>query len=200
MAKKGFSVFFCFVSFSFLFLFFSCVICGSAVQCFLNTLPTVVCDVWINSKSVKLRRTCSWRIESERPLKYFNARKVQFSAGGRVSEVQLKLQMKQVPFSVKGWSHGIHKTCPCIYESRGPEKIWPVAYFQYEWRLPPREKWSRAFHSGCKGEREGWEGLKHMERGKEALYEGRAIEASHMGSEYTEAAQRCVQGVPRGCR
>lgn len=31
---------------------FSCVIYDSAVQCFLNTLPTVVCDVWINSKFV----------------------------------------------------------------------------------------------------------------------------------------------------
>ena len=64
MAKKGFSVFFFFVLF--LFCFFSCVICGSAVQCFLNTLPTVVCDVWINSKSVKLWRLidCVWRNES----------------------------------------------------------------------------------------------------------------------------------------
>ena len=64
MAKKGFSVFFFFVLF--LFCFFSCVICGSAVQCFLNTLPTVVCDVWINSKSVKLWRLidCLWRNES----------------------------------------------------------------------------------------------------------------------------------------
>lgn len=53
MATKRVLCPFSFLFFVFVFVlgFFSCVICGSAVQCFLNTIPTVVCDVWINSKS-----------------------------------------------------------------------------------------------------------------------------------------------------
>lgn len=70
-----------------------------------------------------------------------------------------------------------------------------AAYFQYKWGLPPREKWSRAFHSG-------WEGdggpQTHVE-GKEALYKGREIEDSH-GEWIYRGCSEVRARVPQGLR
>ena len=63
----------------------------------------------------------------------------------------------------------------------------------------PQRKWSTAFHGGWERERDGGPQT-HVEGGKRPYIRAERLKTRTWAAACTEAAQRCVQRVPRGLR